>query len=428
MEDGINRREFLGGSAYCAGAIALGAETGCEATDKTVSRKVRIAVMGVNDRGRQLTSLLTRFPQAEIAYICDPDEAVVGAAVGIVTASGRPAPQVATDFRRALDDPKVDALVCAAPDHWHALATILACQAGKDVYVEKPASLYLNEGRLMVEAARKHNRIVQVGTQRRSGADFQSAVEIVQSGNLGKVGMARAWANKVRPSIGREIVRQPPSKLDFDLWCGPAANKGYKSNLVHYNWHWRWDYGTGECGNLGVHSMDVARWALRVEYPRVVCCGGGGYGFNDDKETPDTQFATFDFDDVMIQWEHRMWSHRGVEDNKPWGVAFYGTEGTLFAFSSGWKMYRKEKLVDSHAGDDCQTAHMANFLDCVITRQLPNADIEIGHRSAALAHLANLAWRTRSTIQFDAKTETIVDNEAASQLAVATYRPGFELP
>ena len=426
----LSRREFLENSAKCAALAYVGtAASGSVNAADPATKPIRVAVMGVNSRGRQLTQRFAGLPQVDVKYICDPDLSVVGRAVEAVTEKGGAEPKVIQDFRVALDDSEVDALVCAAPDHWHALATILACQAGKDVYVEKPASHSIIEGRRMVEAARKYDRVVQVGTQRRSGTDFESAVKLVQSGRLGKVLFARAWANKRRPDIGKQQATTPPTKLDFDLWCGPAPNHGYRENLVHYHWHWRWDYGTGECGNLGAHSLDVARWGLGVEYPTRIVSGGGRYAYDDDKETPDTQFATFDFGDVAIQWEHRMWANAQKEGaRRVWGVQFYGTEATLDCFSSGWKLYHGDELLDSYDKVDYQTAHIKNFLDCMVTRQKPNADIEIGHRSATLPHLANIAYRTGSTIQFDASTETILGNDQANALIGKSYRKGFELP
>ena len=384
--------------------------------------------MGVNGRGRALVSGFSAFPEAEIAYICDPDENTIAPALKAVRGEQKNPPKVVKDFREALDDPAVDVLVCAAPDHWHALATIWACQKGKDVYVEKPISHNVLEGRKMIEAARKYKRVVGAGTQRRSGADFQAAVKQIQSGRLGDVNFVRCWINSTRPNIGHAAVQEPPSNLDFDLWCGPAPNTGYKKNLLHYHWHWRWDYGTGECGNNGIHALDIARWGLGVESPEFVTCGGNKYFFDDDQKTPDTQLATFDFKDAAIQWEHRTWSRRGI-DGENFGVAFYGSEACLITKSKGWKIYRGNKEIDSHDGADRETAHLKNFLNCLETREKPNADIEICHRSTTLCHLANVAWRTRSTLQFDGEHEKIVGNEKANALLRREeYRAGFELP
>jgi predicted dehydrogenase len=327
----------------------------------------------------------------------------------------------------ALEDPDVDVLVCAAPDHWHALATVWACQAGKDVYVEKPVSHNIVEGQTMIAAARKYKRVVQAGTQRRSGADYQAAVEEIRKGRLGKVHMARAWITSTRPNIGHDQPSDPPANLDFNLWAGPAPDQPYKKNLVHYHWHWRWNYGTGECGNNGIHALDVARWGLGVDAPHTVCCGGGKYSFDDDQETPDTQLATFDFDDACIQWEHRTWNKRGI-DGQGFGITFYGTEANLMCGAKGWTIMQGDKEIAKHEGADMESAHLKNFLDCLVSRDKPNADIEIAHQSTQLCHLANIAWRTRSTVRFDGAAGKIVDNPAAEALLGRTYRKGFELP
>jgi predicted dehydrogenase len=426
----MNRRDFLGTTAAAATATAVSTHVAGAQDKKPDGNPVRIAVMGVNGRGRGLLSEFGRFPEIEIDYICEPDSKVVPRAVKTVTDAGRSEPKVVKDFRTVLDDKHLDVLVCAAPDHWHALATILACQAGKDVYVEKPVSHNLVEGRRMVEAARKYKRVVQVGTQRRSSEAHALVVNMIREGRLGDVKFARTWIASTRPNIGHAEVTQPPETFDFDLWAGPGPAREYKKNLVHYHWHWRWDYGTGECGNNGIHGLDVARWGLGVNSPEYVSCGGNKYVFDDDQETPDTQVATFDFKDCAIQWEHRTWSPRGFEGSS-FGVVFYGTEATLVDLDHGWKIYKRDTVVDEGKADsraNWQRRHIQNFLDCIESRNQPNADIEIGHYSTSLPHLANIAWRKRATIQFDAQRETIVGNDEAAALLSRTYRAGYELP
>jgi predicted dehydrogenase len=441
----VSRRTFLEvGTAAVATAAFAQSSTRGDGTAGSTQRAVRptepaadhdrppvrVAVMGVNGRGKQLLSSLVEFPEVEITHICDPDSTAIPAAVKVASKGNRKPPSTVRDFRTVLDDPKLDVLVCSAPDHWHALATILACQAGKDVYVEKPVSHNIVEGRRMVEAARKYNRIVQTGTQRRSSEELSLAVDRVRSGRLGKVHLARAWITSVRPNIGQQPVTAPPPTLDFDLWAGPAVDPHYKKNLVPYHWHWRWLYGTGECGNNGIHLLDVARWGLGVEAPQFVTCGGNKYHFEDDQETPDTQLATFDFNHAAIEWEHRTWSKRG-EEASPFGVVFYGTDATLVAVENGWKIYHDRKVVEEHSASGPAVwfhRHFRNFLDCRQTRKPPAADIEIGHRSTTLCHLANIAWRTRSTLRFDGATETIADNPAASALLRREYRKGYQLP
>lgn len=423
----INRRDFLSQTAAAATAAGISVQAHEAAAANKRRQPVRLAVMGVNGRGRGLISGFLKFPEVELRYICDPDENVIPRAVKTATAAGRPEPRVENDFRVALDDPEVDVLVCAAPDHWHALATIWACQAGKDVYVEKPISHNIVEGRRMIEAARRYDRVVGAGTQRRSGADFQEAVKLIHDGRLGDVHFARCWINSTRPNIGYDRVTEPPRNLDFYLWAGPGPVGTYKDNLVHYHWHWRWDYGTGECGNNGIHALDIARWGLGVDSPQLVTCGGNKYFFDDDQETPDTQLATFDFPGAAIQWEHRTWSPRGI-DGANFGIAFYGTEATLLARSGGWTIYRGDNVLESREPAERELAHLRNFLDCLETRQRPNADVEIAHKSTVLCHLANIAWRTRSTVRFDAATESIVDNTQAAAYLGRSYREGFELP
>jgi predicted dehydrogenase len=426
----LNRRNFLANSA--AGASALSAAhlfAAQSRTEKTAAgrKPVRMLIMGVNGRGKQLIKGFLSFDHVDVAYIAEPDENVIPSAVKMVTDRGREEPKVVKDFRTVLDRDDWDVLVCAAPDHWHALATILACQAGKDVYCEKPASHNVIEGRRAVQAARHYNRVVGTGTQRRSGADFKKAIEIVQSGRLGDVNMARCWINSTRPNIGYKEVTEPPSNLDFNLWAGPGPGNDYKENLVHYHWHWRWAYGTGECGNNGIHALDIARWGMGIESPDRVTCGGGKYFFDDDQETPDTQLAQFDFDDGVITWEHRTWCRRGIEDSS-FGIAFYGSEASLVCGSGGYTIYRGTKEIEKEKSAERELAHLGNFLDCLETRERPNADIEINHRSTTLCHLANIAWRTQKTLKWDGKQEEFIGEPQANALLGRDYRAGFELP
>src|SRR5262249_2980239 len=237
--------------------------------------------------------------------------------------------------RRVLQDKNLTALVVAAPDHWHALATIWACQAGKHVYVEKPVSHNVFEGRKMVEVARKHNRVVQAGTQRRSAAHYASARDLARPGKLGRAPFIRTWTAGNRPSIGHVKDGQPPRGVDYDLWLGPAPQRPFNANRFHYKWHWHWDYGTGELGNNGIHALDMARFVANLDSPQRVSAGGGKYFYDDDQQTPDTHVATFDFAGTCVVWEHRIWSRTGFE-GQPWGLALYGERGTLIFTNKGW--------------------------------------------------------------------------------------------
>ncbi|HVV99042.1 MAG TPA: Gfo/Idh/MocA family oxidoreductase [Planctomycetaceae bacterium] len=424
----LNRREFLGTTALGASLSAL-APALFAVDDPPASKPdpVRIAVMGVNGRGKSLMSTFCSFPHVKLAYICDPDQAVIPSAMKIAEQKGQDSVKVVSDFRTALDDKDVDVLICAAPDHWHALAVVWGCEAGKDVYSEKPACHNIREGQEMVATARKHKRVVQIGTQRRSGTDYQALVQALQKDKkIGDIKMVRTWITSARPNIGHVAVSQPPASLDFSLWAGPGPDNVYKTNLVHYHWHWRWDFGTGECGNNGIHGLDVARWGMGVEEPKIITCGGGKYAFDDDQETPDTQLATFDFGNGIITWEHRTWARRTI-DGQTFGVEFYGTDGVAITGEGGWKIIDGDKVVESHPSAELEKAHIGNFLDCIVSREKPNADVEIGVRSTQLCHLANIAYRTRSTLKWDAEKGTIVDNPAAQALMGRTYRKGFEL-
>jgi predicted dehydrogenase len=330
-------------------------------------------------------------------------------------------------MRRIFDDPAVDAVAIATPDHWHAPATILACAAGKHVYVEKPASHNPREGELMIEAARKHNRVVQVGTQRRSMQGMREAIERLRAGEIGRVLLSRGWYTAVRKPIGRGKPAPVPAGLDYALWQGPAPEREYRDNVVHYNWHWFWHWGTGELGNNGIHSLDLCRWGLDVDYPKQVCAGGGKVFFDDDQETPDTHTVTYDFGGKIITWEGRNWHKRGFE-NDDFGVVFYGDRGTLVSDGNNYKVFdRDEKQIASQEKSPyTQDPHLKNFLECVRTGARPHADIEEGHKSTLLCHLGNIAYRTGHALALDPANGHVQNDPAAEALWSREYRPGWE--
>ncbi|HTE19014.1 MAG TPA: Gfo/Idh/MocA family oxidoreductase, partial [Armatimonadota bacterium] len=357
--------------------------------------------------------------------LCDVDERAIETATAALTKAGAKPPKAVRDFRKILDDPAVDALVIAAPDHWHAPATILACDAGKHVYVEKPASHNPREGELMIAAARKHRRVVQLGTQRRSMPGVIEAVTKVRSGDIGQVLLARGWYNNSRPTIGHGKTAPVPGWLDYDLWQGPAPERPFRDNVVHYNWHWFWHWGTGELGNNGIHSLDVCRWGLGVDYPLRVTAGGGKYRYEDDQETPDTHMVTYDFGGKSITWEGRSWHRRGFEDSM-FGIAFYGDNGTVVIDGGGYRVLDPQgKEIGKGSGDASDAPHLRNFLQCVRTGDRPNADIEEGHRSTLLCHLGNIAYRTGHTLNVDPKTGRVVGDREAMALWSREYRKGW---
>jgi predicted dehydrogenase len=415
----IDRRDFLKASAAAVPAL-----TAAGAADKP-NDKVVLAVMGLHWRGLDLVKEFSSLDNVEVATICDPDEGVAATALKAVDKRQKRIPKVEKDVRRVLEDKDVTALAIAAPDHWHALATVWACQAGKHVYVEKPISHNLVEGSRMVQAARKHDRVVQTGTQRRSKPEFMSAAEFVQAGKLGKVPFARTWIAGNRKTIGHAKDGPVPKGVDYDLWLGPAPKRPFNPNRFHYNWHWNWDYGTGELGNNGIHALDAARWILGLDAPLRVCCGGGKNFYDDDQVTPDTQVAVFDFDHTCLIWEHRIWSKTGVE-GQDWGVTLYGEKGTLSFDKNGWHVIDGVKASDK-AGD-MELPHLRNFLECIASGKRPRADVEEGHKSARLCHLGNIAYRLGRTLRFDGATETIAGDAEASKMLGRTYRKPFTLP
>lgn len=278
----------------------------------------------------------------------------------------------------------------------------------------------------MVEAARRHTRVVQVGTQRRSGPHWRSAAAFVRKGSLGKVPFARTWIAGNRPSIGRVKDTAVPKGVDYDLWLGPAPQRPFNRNRFHYNWHWNWDYGTGEIGNNGIHGLDMVRMLLDLDAPLRVSAGGGKFFYEDDQETPDTMTVTYDFANTSVLWEHRIWSRTGFE-GQGWGVALYGELGTMIFTNKGWHVI-DGKQEASDKTSDFERPHLRNFIDCVKQPARPNADIEEGHKSTRLCHLGNIALRLGRTLRFDAKTESCVGDADANRLLGRTYRKPFILP
>jgi len=435
-----NRRTFLKTSA---GAAALSAATYAGAADAPNNR-VRVAVMGVRGRGNALVSNFVAQPDVDVVAICDIDDAAFGKAVTNVEKVSGKTPRKEKDVRKIIEDKSIDVLVIAAPDHWHAPATVWACEAGKDVYVEKPVSHNLLEGRLMVDTARKHKRIVQCGTQRRSGEQFKQAAAFLQGGGIGKIHLAKSWIIHRRVNIGKKGNAPVPAGVDYNLWLGPAAETPFNPNHFHYNWHWFWEYGTGELGNNGIHGLDVARWGLGLEHPSRISSSGGKYYFaDDDQETPDTQLVSFDYPDCTLTWEHRTWYQTGKPAPAPaagaggaakatpassrgFGVSWHGTKGTLL-WDGDWRILDGDAVFEAGKNSNIETGHARNFLDCIKSRNLPNADILQGHLSTSLCHLGNISHRLRKTLAFDPATESFADKDANALLGRA-YRKGFELP
>jgi predicted dehydrogenase len=423
----LSRRQFLGRSAQNAAGVAagmVGLSSSVARADR--SEPVRVGVIGVRTQGKTLAAQFAAQPQVTVAAVCDVDESLKSAVIKPVMEHQTDEPRWESDFRRLLDDPQIDAVAIATPDHWHAIMGVMACQAGKDVYLEKPVSLTIEEGRRLVEVARANDCVMQVGLQQRSGTHFQSAVELVRSGKLGTVRFAKAWLANARRPLPRRSDEAVPAGVDYDLWLGPSAERNFNTNRFHYHWHWFRDYGTGELGNWGVHLLDVARWGMELDLPERVSASGGNYVFGGEAEFPDTLAATFHYPQHTITWEHRLWSDHGLEGRSS-GVAFHGERGTLVVDRSGWKVYDSKERLTSDASE-LLGSHVRNFIDCVRTRQKPNADIEIGHASTTLCHLGNIAWQLGREVRFDGRSETFPGDVEADAMLTRAYRDPWTLP
>jgi predicted dehydrogenase len=464
----IDRRDFLKttGKAITVSAatLALGGKI-LGANDR-----VRVAICGVRGRGNDHIKGFAQVPNAEIAALCDVDESVLGQRLGDVQKLGKPKPKGYGDIRKLLEDKDIDAISIATPNHWHSLMAIWACQAGKDVYVEKPCSHNWFEGRQLVRAVKKYNRICQHGSQSRSNPGMIEAIQRVQGGTIGDVYLARALCYKWRQSIGRTAVAPVPPGVNYDLWTGPAPMKPFTRNRFHYNWHWIWDTGNGECGNQAIHEIDIARWGLGVRFPVMVSAMGGHFLFDDDQETPNVLNATFYFDAPggkrkMMELEVRHWitNHEaeigtgaygasavpaaglnanaskkpaaspqqslGPKDAKTntIGNIFYGSNGYLAI--DGYDAYKTWLTDQVEPGPSGKASgdHFANFIDCIRSRRAEDihSPIEEAHISTTLVHLANASYRLGRTLKYDPDQEQVVGDDEANTMLRGTYRAPY---
>ncbi len=445
-----NRRRFLKNATHAAVGMAIGttvAPSRTRAAPTARSRKFVIGLMGAGERGAWfITDGLVKRPDVEVAYVCDVDENRMNKVARTVEERRGTKPKVVKDFRRMLDDKDVHAVFNTTPDHWHALGTISACQAGKDVYVEKPASHNIWEGGKMVEAARKYDRIVQLGSQTRSAPYARAAVEYLRSGKLGDIHLVRVLNMKTRPTIGKKPDGPVPPGVDYDAWLGPAPLRPFNPNHFHYKWHWFWDYSGGDIINDGVHQIDVARWLIGKDYPKAVSATGGILSFDDDQETPDTQVVTWDYDDMTLVFELTLWTpymkktdfgFRNTDALPDWRfnatkVEVYGTKGIMFMGrqGNGWQVFDADhKEIASGPGRRPYEVHVDNFFECVESRARPNADIEEGHRSTILCQTGNISYRLGGRkLKFDGKTETFVNDAEANRLAKRVGRERWIVP
>lgn len=442
---GTSRRSFIkksaaGVAAISVGGILPGFSPRSYASILGSNDRIMIAVMGVNSRGKALSGTFARQENVDIIYICDVDSRAEAACSESIEKLGKKRPAACRDFRKALDDKIVDALVIAAPDHWHAPAAILASKAGKHVYLEKPCSHNPAEGELLVAAAEKYKVVMQMGNQRRSFPNVAAGITELKTGIIGRPYYAKTWYTNNRLSIGTGNEVPVPSWLDYELWQGPAPRKPYRDNLIHYNWHWFWHWGTGEALNNGTHFVDLARWGLGVDYPVKVSSSGGRYAYKDDWETPDTQVISMEFDnDTLMTWEGVSCNGRLIEGSSV-GVIFTGEKGTLridggnsYSVSdlSGklMKEVKADMVVDSrntsNPAGGLDAFHIVNFLDAVRNGTKLNSDILSGHKSTLLVQLGNIAQRTGNALITDPSNGHILNNPAAEQLWKRDYQPGW---
>ncbi len=427
MTDPMHRRRFLGAAAATGLAAATGrARAGSPGPNDTIV----VGVVGTGGRGRSLAGSFAAEAGVEVAYVCDVDRRRAGQAADEVAKAGKRTPEAVEDLRRILEDGSVDAVVIATCNHWHSPATILSCKAEKHVYVEKPCSHTPREGELMVEAAREHSRVVQLGTQRRSWPQVAEAVHRVRNGAIGRAYYAHSYYNANRPSIGRGKETAPPEGLNYDLWQGPAPRQAFRDNILHYNWHWFWHWGNGELGNNGIHMLDVCRWGLGVEFPAHVSSTGGRYRFDDDQQTPDTHIVGFDFPgEKSIVWE-------GLSCNghRPGGgdraeVIFYGDEGSLAITNGTYAIFDLNgKTIETAEGSGGDEVHIKNFLAAIRGDGALNAPISEGHRSTLLCHLGNIAHRTGRALKCDPKDGRILGDDEAMGYWTREYAPGWWEP
>jgi predicted dehydrogenase len=397
--------------------------------------------MGVNSRGLSVGTNFASQKECELMYVCDVDNRAMDKCVNAVEKTQGKKPKAEGDFRKALEDKNLDLLIVTAPDHWHAPAALLAVSAGKHVYLEKPCSHNPNEGEMLVKAAAKHNKLLQMGNQRRSWPNVMAAIAELKAGVIGRPYYAKTWYTNNRESIGVGKATEVPSWLNYELWQGPAPRKAYKDNLIHYNWHWFWHWGTGEALNNGTHMVDLARWGLGVDYPTRVTSAGGRYRYQDDWETPDTQVIDLEFaNNTLISWEGRSCNGKNTEGSSV-GVIFYGETGSLLIESgNSYKIYDlKSKLVKEVKNDitanaldrtgpgmELDALHIRNFFDAIKRGGTLNSDILSGHQSTLLVQLGNISQRTGRALKIDPSNGRILNDKEAMKLWSREYEKGWE--
>jgi predicted dehydrogenase len=445
------RRRFLKESIGfgAASAAALGGRVAAAASAERVAGsndRVRIGLIGCGGMGRANLRDFLKLPDVACVALCDVDDAQVAKAQAeVLDAEGvkQTAELTTRDFRQVLDRKDIDAVIVATPDHWHALPTVMACQAGKDVYVEKPLSVSIAEGRVMVSAARKHDRVVQMGTHQRSATHYTDAVEYVKGGTLGNIRLVRAWAYLDWKGETPVVPDGPvPDGVDYNMWLGPAPSRPFNKNRFHFTFRWYWDYSGGLMTDWGAHMIDVANWAMGIKAPSSAVSFGGKYGYpNDAMETPDTQQVVWAYPTFSMIWEHAIGIGRGPEAREH-GVAFVGEYGTLVVDRAGWEVYAETDRIEkrlreykragvprqSSGQEEYHIKHVKDFVDCLRSRERPRSDVEIGHNSMIACHLGNLAQRLGRMVKWDVEKEQVIGDPEAQKMVSRPYRAPWVLP
>jgi len=439
-----SRRNFIKNTTVASSATFL-APSIISASVFGANDRINASVLGINGRGKNHISSLMKQKNVQVVNLCDPDMNLLTARQKEFKNKYKKDVSLEQDLRRVMDNKDIDVVSIASPNHWHSLSVIWACQAGKDVYVEKPGSHNIFEGRKMVEAAQKYDRIVQHGVQLRSSPAINEAIGLLRDGYIGNVYMARGLVFRWRGDIGDKGFSSVPNGLDYDLWTGPAPKRPFTKNLVHYNWHWHWDYGNGDVGNQGIHETDLCMWGLDVGLPTKITSMGGKFLWDDCKEVPEVLTSVYNYPEEgkIIQFEVRPWC-TNTEEGATVGNIFYGDKGILVVDGySKYKTYLGKDRTPGQSGDDGAMeasgmdrgaggtdGHFKNFIEAVRKHDtsILNAPIETGHLSSGLAHLGNIAYRMEKVLTFNPQAEKFVNDPEADKMLTRNYRKGFEVP
>ncbi|MEQ6119171.1 Gfo/Idh/MocA family oxidoreductase [Reichenbachiella sp. MALMAid0571] len=441
------RRDFIkktaaGSALLVAGGILPRFSPKSYARILGANDKLKVSMMGVNSRGKALAQNFAQQHNCDVIHVCDVDSRAIVNCLEAIKDRQTITAESFVDFRKSLESKDVDAMVIAAPDHWHAPASLLALEAGKHVYVEKPCSHNPKEGEILVEAAKKYGKVVQMGNQRRSWPNVVEGINALKSGEIGRVYFGKGWYSNNRQSIGIGKNTAAPDWLNWDLWQGPAPRKDFKDNLIHYNWHWHWHWGTGEALNNGTHMIDLLRWGMEVDYPSKVSSNGGRFRYQDDWETPDTQVINLDFDKgVSMSWEGRSCNGKPIEGSAV-GVVFYGENGSmLIPGGNSYTIFDLKGKVVKEVKDDIKidprnatnpaeqldALHIQNMLDGIYNGKSLNSDVDSGHKSTLLVQLGNISQRVGRSLNIDSKNGHILQDKDAQKYWSRAYEKGWEM-